>query len=432
MLYSLHPRAIWSELRTQPWSFWWINAYLFFEYVRPQSIYSWLEGPPWTQMILLMALGTFLLEGRMFGARTLADLTLAFFTLIVVLSSMMAYNPAFSYSKISEYFSWVLIYLLISNIVNTERRFLIMLVAFLLYSFKMSQHATRDWAMAGFAFRDWGVTGGPGWFHNSGEYGIQMTIFVPMSLYFITGLRKHWGRKTKIFFYLLPLTGVIGTIGSSSRGAMLGLGIAALFMLGKTRYKAKGGAAMLLLGLLTWVLLPEESLDRFRSMGEDETSVSRKVYWTLGLHLMNQFPVLGIGYANWLPYTRSIGESVALPHNIFIEAGAELGYLGLFAFIAMILATFRVNAQSRKLLKPLGDRGLFLTNMAHGLDSALVGFMASGFFVTVLYYPFFWINLALTVALHSAARNMVEEIPRRARPRGPRRRAFQRLPTGTA
>src|SRR5690606_10184723 len=111
-------------------------------------------------------------------------------------------------------------------------------------------------------------------------------------------------------FYLLPLTAVIGTIGSSSRGAMLGLGVVAMFMFMKSEHKLKGALGMAVLGILSLVLLPEESLDRFRSMGDDGTSVSRITYWTLGLQLMNQFPVLGIGYANWLPYTRSIGRVV--------------------------------------------------------------------------------------------------------------------------
>jgi hypothetical protein len=47
--------------------------------------------------------------------------------------------------------------------------------------------------------------------------------------------------------------------------------------------------------------------------------------------------------------------------------------------------------------------------MAHGLDAALWGYLASGFFVTVLYYPFFWINFAMTVALHRAALNKVRQ-----------------------
>ena len=47
----------------------------------------------------------------------------------------------------------------------------------------------------------------------------------------------------------------------------------------------------------------------------------------------------------------------------------------------------------------------FILYMAHGLDGALVGYLVSGFFVTVLYYPYFWINLAMTVALNQAAKN---------------------------
>ena len=40
---------------------------------------------------------------------------------------------------------------------------------------------------------------------------------------------------------------------------------------------------------------------------------------------------------------------------------------------------------------------------AWGLDGAMVGYMASGFFVTVLYYPYQWFNLAFAAALHLCA-----------------------------
>ena len=102
-------------------------------------------------------------------------------------------------------------------------------------------------------------------------------------------------------------------------------------------------------------------------------------------------------------------EAMGLPHNIFVQAAAELGYLGLFALIGMIIAHFVVNAQTRRLLRRLKDRGRFLSMMSIGLDGALVGFMVSGSFVTVLYYPYLWINLAMTVALHNSARHTVRQ-----------------------
>ncbi len=415
-LYTLSPKAIWRFLKTQPASFWFINAYLLFEYVRPQSIYEAIAGPPWAKMTILLSLGALLLEGKGFRLRTLADGMLCGFSLVLVLSSILAWRPQSSYDALPDFFSWVLIYLLIANIVTTERRFLIFMLAFLLYSFKMSQHATRDWAAAGFAFRNWGVTGAPGWFHNSGEFGIQMTIFLPLAVYFAVGLNKHWGRPAKLLIGAMVVTAVLGTIGSSSRGAILGIAAVGLFILAKSRQKAKGAVALAVFALFAVVVIPEEFVDRFRTMGEDETSTSRLTYWTAGIEAMGRYPVFGIGYANWTPYMRYHHGQMGLPHNIFVQAGAELGYAGLLAFLGMIAATFIVNHQTRRMLRPLGERGKFMSSMAHGLDAALVGYMVSGFFVTVLYYPYFWINLAMTVALHNAARNTLAGRTARARP----------------
>jgi hypothetical protein len=48
--------------------------------------------------------------------------------------------------------------------------------------------------------------------------------------------------------------------------------------------------------------------------------------------------------------------------------------------------------------------------MAKGLNIAMWGFIIAGQFVTVAYYPFPWVNLALTVALG----NIVKRSPRAA------------------
>ncbi len=91
-----------------------------------------------------------------------------------------------------------------------------------------------------------------------------------------------------------------------------------------------------------------------------------------------------------------------------MQAGSELGYTGLLVFGLLIFYTFVINARTRNLARQLPERG-FLVGMAHGLDGALVGYLVSGFFVTVLYYPFFWVNLAMTVALHKAARHELRQ-----------------------
>ena len=142
-------------------------------------------------------------------------------------------------------------------------------------------------------------------------------------------------------------------------------------------------------------------------MGHDKTSITRLAYWKFGLQVIHEHPLLGVGYNNWLDYTAFnfpdglLWGKIQQPHNIFIQACAELGYIGLIFFIVMTIFVFITNARTRALGRSL--RNKFLVYMAYGLDAGLVGYLVAGFFVTVLYYPFFWIQMSMAVALHAIA-----------------------------
>lgn len=410
-LWRAHPRAVWAFLKREPASFWFLNLYMFIEYVRPQQVYRSIDVLPWGLTFLVLALVTAAMEGKLARFPTPISALIGFYTLALVASSFTAYSTEASFAKFSVYLNWMLVFVLITNVVTTERRFFVFMLAFLLYSFKMSQHGARSWIETGFGFRDWGATGGPGWFHNSGEFGIQMCIFFPLALGFVVALWKRWGRWQRLFFLAFPVTAVMSMIASSSRGALVGGALTLVWMVARTRHRFRVLVPAALLVALVVAVVPPEQKARFQSAGEDETSTTRLEYWRHGLEIAAEHPVLGVGYGNWLPYYRSYYNPTGqLPHNVFIEAVSEMGYTGLLAFVLLIGATFVVNHRTRRVLKALpGDHG-FITQMAHGLDGALVGFLGSGFFVTVLYYPFFWINLAMTAALHVCAVNRAREI----------------------
>ena len=403
-LYFLKPGIVWSFVKRQPLSYWFVCIYLFFEYVRPQDLYPAISGLPYAFIAILAALASIIFERRKlrFG---LAEVMLGIFTFIVIASSFTAYQPAAAYEKLDIYISWLVIYFIIANAVDTEERFIVFMLSFLIYSFKMSQHVTFDWAREGFGFRSWGAVGGPGWLHNSGEFGVQMCIFLPLMISFIVALGPYWSRITRVVWWLAMSTILIGIVASSSRGALLALPIIGLWVVMRSRYRLRAFMATLALAAATYALIPAEQKARLDSMGDDNTSVSRTTYWKNGLTILDEHKVLGIGYANWPEYYENTYNLRALPHNIFIQAAAELGYSGLFAFFGLIGCTFLINARSRKMARARQDGGRFIVQMAYGIDGALLGFLASGFFVTVLYYPFFWNNLAMAVALQNAAIN---------------------------
>lgn len=404
---ALHIRSLFSRTFSQPASFVLTTMYVFFEYVRPQGAYPVVNVLPWARLCLIGAVLACVLEAKSSHRVRVGWGLILVFTAVIFLSIAQAYDPSFGLQTVNLWLSWLLVMYILSSAADNEERLILLIGAFVLWNFKMSFGGFRSWASAGFAFRSWGIAGPTGWFQNSGEFGIEMCVFFPIAVYFLIALYPHLVRWKQWFLGFVAVTAVVGMVGSSSRGALLGGAAVALWFLWRSPSRVKGLLFVGMLSAITWFLLPEEQKDRFRMAGDDGTSQNRLAYWADGIEIANQHPILGIGYDNWMPYyLRYYNPDGALPHNIFIEAAAELGYVGLFVFLALIVYVFVENVRTRKITRldgPTPNR--FIYYMSYGFDGALIGYMVSGMFVTVLFYPYFWVNLAFTMGLASVAQN---------------------------
>jgi O-antigen ligase len=407
-LYSLNLKHIIKISYKEGLSFFLICIYLFFEYVRPQSIYKQIDIFPWVPFIIGSTLIVGFVRGD-FSTKTncLIRNLLNIYAIIAILSIVVSHYAEFSVDNLRIFFDWYIIFFLIIKIVNNEKRFFIFFILFLLFSFKMSQHGFLSWVHRGFNYYGWGVTGAPGWFHNSGEVGIQMCMFTPLAVAFIVSIYRYINKFTFILTLLMPLTSIGTIIASSSRGAVLGLFGSGFWSVVRSRPKIFiiGLFCILFLYISVIYVMPDEFAQRFNTAGQDKTSLARMERWKHGLETLNKYPFLGIGLNAWhhyysSNYTIEIAESL-LVHNIFIQCGSELGYSGLIVFAAMILSCFLITRKVRKLAMFHDDK--FLSILSYGFDSALIGFLISGSFVTVLYYPFFWVHCALTTCLHTVA-----------------------------
>lgn len=416
---------------SQPASFVFASMVLFFEYVRPQGTYPVLNVLPWARIALVSAFVACVLERKGSFAIQKGWALVGAFTAIILVSIAQAVYPAIGWANVELWFSWLIIMYVVSSAADNEERLILLLGAFILWNFRMSFGGFRRWAAIGFQFRDWGLAGPSGWFQNSGEFGIEMCIFFPMVVYFLIGLKPYLSRWKQILLVFGAVTAVASMAGSSSRGALLGGAAVGLWFLWRSPNRLGGFAAIATLAIVTWTVLPDEQKARFQSAGEDNTSISRLTYWKDGIEITNQYPLFGIGYNNWMPYySTRYNPDGQLPHNIFIEASSQLGYAGLLVFLLLIGYVFWQNARTRDLSREGGQRpSRFLYYTAFGLDGALIGYLVSGFFVTVLFYPYFWVNLAFTIALANVARKgQVGSTYSSAHPmrnwRQPRRKAY--------
>lgn len=406
-LYRLKIKEILNCAIGEGFSFCLICLYLLFEYVRPQSIYTKFDILPWVTIVLFFTIISLLASKKsIINSPCVINKLMIVYGIIVLLSSVFSLYPDKSLSKLRVFFDWFVIYFLIVKIVNNEKRFFIFLLLFLLFSFKMSQHGFISWMKRGFGFASWGVTGAPGWFHNSGEVGIQMCIYIPLSLLFIISIYKYVSKIWLIILVMMPFTGVATIVASSSRGAMLGLLGASLFLILKSTKKLfKTGIFFIIIFAIVYIYIPKESLDRFNNMGDDSTSLHRIERWEAGIDTLLKYPILGCGFESWVYYypdnynPKFIGSH--LVHNIFIQCASELGFSGLITFILMIISCFSITHNIRSEHNYSSDK--FVYYISHGLDTALIGFLISGSFVTVLYYPYFWIHCAFVACLKNVA-----------------------------
>lgn len=399
--YSLKARMIWRYFKGESFAFWMICAYLFFEYVRPQSIYPAIDFLPWTQLTVIGALLGCFADRTVRWVSSSVNVLLILFFVVILLSSVFAYFPSVSYAKLENYYLWVIIYFLIINIVNTRKRFFIFLCIFLVASFKLSLSLALTWAKRGFSFTDWGLSGPPGFFQNSGELAIQMLVFWPIAWAFAHSMKPYVSKSWYWLLMLMPITAIMVILGASSRGGQIALVAQLIVMNYRIVLKPKVLVSCAVSIFLIWTFLPDEQKERFESIGEDRTSRQRILYLENGVEMIKDNPILGVGYFNFAPYFARyypddllVGRA-ELPHNIFIQIGTDTGFLGISIFIIILIVAIR---KARKLETRSHS---YIKNIGSALNLSLLGFVIAGQFVTVAYYPFLWIHLSLLVALYN-------------------------------
>lgn len=403
-------KNMWSYFKGQHFSFWMICCYLFFEFVRPQSLLPAIDFLPWAQLFILGSLIGMFTDPTVKHVKSAANIYIVVFSILIIISVFTAYNTEIAKNKFMDFFSWVIIYFLIIKIVNTKERFYIFLLIFLVAAGKIALGTARAWVFRGFSFTSWGLMGPVGFFQNSGELAILMVMLFPLAFYLYQHFKDSaalWERLVLLALWVCPILTVMGT---SSRGSQVALLCVIVIMFRKSVFRIKPliGVVTLVVGLL-W-LLPDEQKERFSEAGEDKTSQQRLLYWENGWEMMKEHPLTGVGLFNFIPYYNNYysndvlfeDRGAELPHNIFIQVGTDAGFPALLFFMAMILYAIIL---SGSLIKRKGDP--LFSAIAAGLGFGILGFVIAGQFVTVTYYPFFWVHLAFLVSLSNVMKTNI-------------------------
>jgi probable O-glycosylation ligase (exosortase A-associated) len=215
----------------------------------------------------------------------------------------------------------------------------------------------------------------------------------------------------------------VGVIATASRGGLIGLVVLGGFLLLQSRHKLLSLMMMgvLAAGLVTFAPASwRERMDTIGSAEQDDSFMGRVSSWKLHTMVALDRPLLGGGYSpledpqvsaayRARPDIFSFIPSPPLQrplaaHSNYFEVLGDLGFFGLFLFLALLLTGLRNTARIRRRVR--GDPSLaWADDLAAVLRITLVVYMVSGAALSAAYSEILYIMLTQI----SVLRRHVEE-----------------------
>jgi putative inorganic carbon (hco3(-)) transporter len=402
-----------------------VLAYLVFEYARLGSAYPVLGAFQLGKILVAVTLALFLANHVAFRSSERLSFDRIFWLfgawlLLAALSINVAvYQPAAIDATINLG-KWFITCYLIIGLVDTLPRFHLFLWVLLLLNFKLAQFQIRGFISGISAatnqnrfIREGIGAGSQGYFANGNDFGLAMAVVAPLAFFLVLGSKNLFARLAAL---ALTATFVVALLRSGSRGAALGLGAAAALAWLYSKRRLLSGLLVLAFFAGFWTMAPDAWRDRFvnaRNYEEDGTAASRIALWNGGIRMFQDHPLTGVGIdnfpVNWVYVyntARTEGGAFAV-HNIYIQAASELGIGGLLVVLAVLVAVFYRNLQTRRICRGSPGRPWRAANhFALALNCALLAFMVHGFFLTVLYYPHLFVIASMSIALHKIVEQM--------------------------
>jgi O-antigen ligase len=290
-----------------------------------------------------------------------------------------------------------LIFIVIVNVVNTERRLKGILFLALASGFFLSFSAFNAYRLGLATVEGYRVGGiGTGMFGNSNDMALHFVTLVPIAVALLFSSRRL---PFKIGYGVCAVLMIIGIVVTFSRGGFIGLLLALGVLAWKLGRRHRLGIALLmcLLVLMFLVLAPGTYINRLASifipsLDAVGSSDQRQALLWRSIEVAVRHPLLGIGMGNF--HIVSIRELVS--HNGYTQVAAEMGMAALIFYTLFMVSPLRRLRQIERETFEARTNSRFYY-LAIGLQSSLVGYMVCSFFASVAYswYVYYLVGYAV-------------------------------------
>lgn len=254
-------------------------------------------------------------------------------------------------------------------------------------------------------------------FGDNNFFAVLILMGMPLLIYLY---RQSTNRLTKIAALSAAALTILTVMGTNSRGGMLAMVAAGLWLILTGRRKL---LTLTVTGALTALVLafaPGSWLDRMntvKSADQDQSFLSRVEAWQISSAVALKNPVLGGGFhaienaAVWEQFRGSTGLLGFLPaydyefvnfraaHSAYFEVLGDRGLLGFLIFIAILANTLITTFQTRRLALAGGPGMAWASDLATALSAIMIAYAVGAAGVSLAYAEMLYVVAILTEIL---------------------------------
>ena len=225
-------------------------------------------------------------------------------------------------------------------------------------------------------------------FNDPNDFAQALVMMLPL----LWGAWRQGARLRNLFVVVLPgaLVGYTMVL-TQSRGAVIG--VAAMLFIGVRRMLGTVKTGFVLAAVLGLVVVSKMAGGRAFS-SQERSAEERIEAWIVGLRLLKEHPLFGAGYGRFTDF------NALTAHNSYVLCFAELGLIGYFVWLGLVVLAFTGLNAALKHLPPTSREHHY----AGLIRSSMVGFMACAWFLSRTYQPVLYFMLGLCVATWWSAR----------------------------
>lgn len=390
--------------------FYLVLASLLFEFGRPQTLIPGLKLIPFATGLDVLLLLSVVMSGKLNFSQLQTKLWIPLFV-VMAIHVPIARNNYWALMTFKDMLLIFGLYLGIVTYVNSLEKMLTLM--------KVWMGILCFLAVMGISKGGKGIGG---WLGDENDFCMVMNMAVPFG-YFLLFSTTNVVQKMKYLGFLGSF--ILAAMASLSRGGFFGLASVGIYCWYRSPKKLNAFIVVAVAVVFMLVLAPAKYWDEIGSSTDEDTmkwgtGAARLYSWGIGTEMFLYNPIIGIGQKNY-PWTFEVYEAGRTfhersmagreAHNAWVTLIAELGIVGIFIVGGMLVQCYRDLKWIRMRFSPAGpnqkhgqivqageDVRMYL---ARAMEGSLIGFIVSGVFISILWYPALWIMIAFVVALRN-------------------------------